>query len=97
MFQPHDMVIEIAVMAVVLAVVVLSASVLAAAVRDLSERRHVRATKARLRQRVWRDYAAACATAQAPAPALDVAAPAATSTRAALDKSTSLSAGAAKA
>jgi hypothetical protein len=96
-FQLHDMVIEVAVMIVVLTVVLLSASVLAAAVRDLLERRHARATKVRLRQRVWRDYVAACATAQAPTAAPVVAAPAEMSTRAALDKGASLSAGTAKA
>ena len=68
MFVLHDMVIEVAVVAVVLTVVLLSASVLAASCREWLERRRAHESRARLRRSVWRDYAAACAPAAAQRP-----------------------------
>jgi hypothetical protein len=61
MFVAQDMVIEVVVVAVVLVIVLLSVSVLAATCREWVEGHRARAAKARLRRRVLRDYAAACA------------------------------------
>lgn len=99
MFVLQDMVIELMAGAAVLVVVVLCAHVLAAAVHDRVDQRSARRARARMRQRVWHDYAAACAPASAPAPAGRGIAPLrpATSARTACDQSVSLSAGPVKA
>lgn len=69
MFVLQDMMTELAAVAAVLVAVVLGVSALAALSRDGLERRSARKARQRLRKRVWRDYAAACAPAQTPAPA----------------------------
>jgi hypothetical protein len=100
MFLLQDMVMELAVVAVVLAVVLLSVAVLATTCRESLERRRAHAGRARLRRRVWRDYAAACAPAEAltPAPAPVVAGPVAeVPVRAGRDRRAGLTAGAATA
>jgi hypothetical protein len=93
------MLLELAVVGVVLVAILLCAYVLAAAGRERLDRRHARVAKAQSRVRVWRDYAAACAPAEAPAPAARITAPSrpAASARAACDQGVGLSAGPAKA
>ena len=65
MFVLQDLVVEVAIVGVVLAVILLSTSVLAATCREWLERRRAQESKARQRRRVWRDYANACAPAEA--------------------------------
>ena len=99
MFVVQDMVVEIVVVAVVLAVVLLSVSVLAATCREWLDRRRAQQAGARLRRAVWRDYAAACAPAQAEpmTPRASTAAPEAVSARGARDQRAGLTAGTVKA
>lgn len=99
MFVLQDMVVEIVVVGVVLLVVLLSASVFATTCREWIERRRVRESRARLRRRVWRDYVAACASAEPlPTTAPVVVAPSAgVSVRSGLEQRTGLTAGPAKA
>jgi hypothetical protein len=94
MFVVQDMVTEVAVLAAVLVVLLLCAFVVATVGREALERRGAHEARRRLRRRVWKEYAAACA----PAPADTVAAPArrvpqaGTVPRVARDKSAGLSA-----
>lgn len=99
MFALQDMVVELAVVAVVLLVILLSASVLAATCREWLEGRRARESRARQRQRVWRDYAAACTPAESiPATVPVVAVPSTgASARTARDQRPGFSAGPAKA
>ena len=98
MFVLQDLVIEVAIVGVVLAVVLLSASVLAATCREWLEGRRAQASQARLRRRVWRDYAAACAPVEAQTATPVVVAPRAeASARTARDQRAGLRAGPAKA
>jgi hypothetical protein len=99
MFALQDMVVELAVLAVVLVVILLSAFVLAAACREWSERRRAQESRARRRERVWRDYVAACAPAETLPPTVPVVAAPSTGApaRAARDQRTGLRAGPAKA
>ena len=99
MFVLQDMVVEIVVVGVVLLVVLLSVSVLATTCGEWLERRRSRESKAHLRRRVWRDYAAACAPAEPrPMTAPVVAAPGtAVPVRSGLEQRTGLTAGPAKA
>jgi hypothetical protein len=61
MFVLQDMVVEVAILAMVLVVVLLSAAVLGAICRERLERRREHEARRRLRRKVWREYAAACA------------------------------------
>lgn len=98
MFVLQDMVMELAVVAVVLVVVLLSVSVLATTWRESLERRRAYTSRAGLRRRVWRDYAAACAPEPQASTATALATPpAGVPVRAARDRRAGLTAGAAKA
>ena len=65
MFVVQDMLTEVALLAMVLAVVLLSGFVLAAIGRERHERRGAHEARRLLRRRVWSEYAAACAPAPA--------------------------------
>jgi hypothetical protein len=99
MFVVQDMLTEVAILAMVLAVVLLSGFVLATVGRERQERRGAHEARRRLRRRVWSEYAAACATAPAETAAAQPrrAPRAGTVPRVACDRSTGLSTRPAKA